>query len=384
MQLIPPPAKWKPELKGCNRAWHWQRAAGVNKDGSCKTSGEHGKKRGKIIKNERLRVIHSKRKSEWTQEDRKFLDQEKLQKSRNDTSHKKWRTTNRLKIRMESNERNKKKRKKQMEEVTKFISKNNLEIDTNVLSNEDAFQYLVELMDDKTTPIGKDIFDAFGGMTLRKALWEGHFSGSVYALASRGHPVGGSGSEYIRFIASNYDKTIVLTHPDGKRFKYSDREFKDLQTTFVTLRVCSSYANCTKIESAFQLLFDFMEVGSRKLWQWSGNGHSDLALRKCDMKYIKDTGDKNPKFICGLTIIKNVSVVERTTDSNGKDVAAFITGGLGTKCKVNQPISVDRNCNESQRKALKTTQETLGPNYMAVTECRKRKAEFMEDSVMRW
>ena len=270
-----------------------------------------------------------------------------------------------------------------MDNVTKFISDNNLDIGTGVLSDEDAFKYVVEIMDDKTTAMGKDIFDALGGMTLRTSLWDGGFNGAVYALTARGEAFGGGHAEYIRFLVNNRRNPSTLTHPDGKHFKYSDPEFKNLQTTFVPLRICNSYANCTTMESAFQLLFDFLEVGSQRLWLRSGNGRSNLALRKSDMKYIEVTGDKNPKFVFGITIIKNVSV-ERTTDSNGKEIASFITAGIGTRCKVNQPFRPKPFCNKSQRKALDTAQQTLGPNYMAVSESRKRKAEHLGDSVLRW
>jgi hypothetical protein len=275
-------------------------------------------------------------------------------------------------------------RKEKMDTVTKFISDNNLDVCTGVLSDEDAFQYIVELMDDKTTAIGKDIFDALGGMTLRTSLWDGGFNGAVYALTARGEAFGGAHAEYIRFLVNNRRNQSTLTHPDGKHFKYSDPEFKNLKTTFVPIRICNSFANCTTMESAFQLLFDYLDVGSRRLWLRSGTGRSSLALRKSDMKYIEVTGDKNPKFVFGITIIKNVSVLERTTDSNEKEIVSFIKCGLGTTCKVNQPKTSKPIWNKSQRKALKTAQETLGPNYMVLKECRKRKAEFMGDSVMRW
>ena len=94
------------------------------------------------------------------------------------------------------------------------------------------------------------------------------------------------------------------------------------------------------------------------------------------MNYIENSGDKNPKFVFGITIINNVSVVERTTDSNGKNVVSCIKGGLGTKCKVNQPRSHKPFCNKSQRKALAEAQATLG---MTNKECRKRKIEFLSD-----
>ena len=82
------------------------------------------------------------------------------------------------------------------------------------------------------------------------------------------------------------------------------------------------------------------------------------------MKYIAANKDQPIRFVCGITIIKNVSVVERTTDSNGKDIVVSITAGLGTKCQVNQPLQPTPLCNESQGEALAAAQATLGPNFM--------------------
>ena len=378
-KILPPPASWRPDLKGTVRAGEWQRAAGLNKDGSSKTWAAHGLSRKYILRDDRLRLIRLKDKSEFTPEDHRLLEKEKRRKSAEYMDHRKRHdiAAVRLKSNLQSVGYNRNRRKKKMEEAAKFISDKQLDIDTGVLSDKDAFEYILDLMDDNTSPIGKDIFDALCGMTLRTALWNGEFNGAIYALTSRGAAVGRAGSEYIRFIVNTPRNTPALTHSDGKRFKYSEREFKNLQATYVLLRACNSYANCTTMESAFQLLFDFLEIGRHRLWLRSGTGYSKLALRKCDIKYIEETGDKNPKFMCGITIIKNVSVLERNTDSNDKKVVAYITCGLGTKCKVNQPLSPTPFCNESQREALVTAQKTLGPNFMDGSL--KRKSDAIEE-----
>ena len=165
---IPPPANWRPELKGCNRAWHWQRAAGLKKDGNSKNRGQHAIARKSIIFDERLRLIHLKGRSEWTPEDHIFMDTEKCRKMT--VFHQRRGYLKNPEVRHKNNlrsiARDARIRKEKMDTVTKFISDNNLDVCTGVLSDEDAFQYIVELMDDKTTAIGKDIFDALGGMTL--------------------------------------------------------------------------------------------------------------------------------------------------------------------------------------------------------------------------
>ena len=384
-KMIPPPPTWKPGLKGTSLAWEWRRAAGVNKDGSAKTRNAHTHERKYILRLERFRVLKLKDKSEWTQSDHDMVDKDKLRKSKVGIQRHKNHSIPivRRKLNLQRNVYGQRIRKANMDKVAKYISDNNIDIDTGVTFDEDAFKDLVELMDDKTSTIGKAIFDALG-MTLRESFWDGNFNGAMYALTSRGDgDVGAGAAEAVRFLVNNRGTTI-LTHPDGKDFKYSQSEFKNLQTTYVPLRICNSFANCTTMESAFQLLFDFLPLGSRRLWLRSGVGRSYLALRKMDMKYIEKSGDKSPKFMCGITIIRNVSVSERTTDPNGKEIVSFITCGIGTRCKVNQPKIPKQLCSKSQQKALETAQETLGPNYMAVEECRKRKAEHLGDSVLRW
>ena len=386
--MIPPPANWKPKLKGTMRAWIGKRAAGFNKDGSCKSKGANTKYRSRIIRTELLRVTHMKDKSELTPEDHIVLEKEKLYKTSSISRGRKYINTPNGK---EKNHAINVVIRKRLQDkravcVENFIKENEIDIDTVILSDEGAFNYILNLLDDKNSQIGKGIFDALCGMTLREAFWDGGFDGAMYALTSRGDAsIGAAQSEAVRFITCNYQNAPVLSRgSDGKRFKYSDKEFKDLELVYCPIWIGSTYANCTTVESAFQLLFDFLTIGQHRLWLKSGVGRSKLALRKCDMKYIEDSGDKNPKFMCGITIIKNVSVLERNTDSRGKDVVAYITGGQGTTCKVNQPKNPKPIWNKSQRKALKTAQETLGPNYMVLKECRKRKAEFMGDSVMRW
>ncbi len=78
----------------------------------------------------------------------------------------------------------------------------------------------------------------------------------------------------------------------------------------------------------------------------------------------------------GITIMKNVKIVERKTDANGKDIVACITAGLGTKCNVNHPLRLTHYINESQQAALAKAQATLPPNF--TDRSNKRKADDIE------
>ena len=460
----PPPTHWRQELKGCNRAWHWQRAGGFNADGSDKSNSAHRTARTRVRINEAIRLIGRKEESEKTSKDRDLVlktdiavEKHRLNASSNHTAHKeavketeakceedrtslesdlllkdKARKMHKFttdKARNTDPEVSKKRRQAQLiytalpevikrrKEVGKiylaipenhakkliqaannnaiqkviiqekkaavveeFILNTGIDITTVPLSDAHAFNYIMDLMEDTDSVIGKAIFDALGGMTLRTAFWDGEFNGAMYALISRGAAdVGGCHAEAIRFLLNNKcGSSTVLTRADnGERFRYTDQEFKDLELVYCPIRVCNNYADVTTMESAFQLLFDYLEVGRHRLWLRSGNGYSKLILRKVDMKYIKDTNDDNPKFMFGITILKKVSVVERTTDSNGKDVVVSITGGLGTKCRVNQPLRSAPICNESQREALAAAQATLGPNFR--DRSRKRKAAVLDE-----
>ncbi|KAJ1465784.1 hypothetical protein T484DRAFT_1757171 [Baffinella frigidus] len=262
---------------------------------------------------------------------------------------------------------NARRRQKKHANVERFIVDNGINMDTEPLSHKDAFDYVLAMMDDSDSVIGRRIFNTLGGMTLRTAFWDGNSNAAFYALSARGDAdYGSSQAESIRFLVNNANDKYksVLSQYGGTHFKYSDNAFKDLEYVYCPIRICSSWADCTKVEAALQLLFDFLPLGERRLWMRPGNGCSILRLRKCDMKYIKVSGDKSPKFMCGITVLKNVSVVERTIDANGNDIVVSITAGRGVHCTVNQPIVTVRHRNKEQRDALKATRITLGPHFM--------------------
>ncbi|KAJ1467081.1 hypothetical protein T484DRAFT_1756147 [Baffinella frigidus] len=279
------------------------------------------------------------------------------------------------------------KTKKKMDKANEFIKSNGLDIGTASLSDDAAFQFILNLIGDTDSVVGKGIYEALGGMTLRTAFWEGKSNSAMYALMSRGDAtMGDSTAEFTRFLVRNKSNTPILTRRDDNQdFKYTDQEFKDLQLVFCPIRAFSNYADVTTFESAFQLLFDFLEVGSQRLWKVSGVGKSTLPLRKCDKLFIERTGCKNLTFMFGITIMKNVTVVKRTTSAKGNTVAC-ITGGLGTKCNVNQGSRRAPIINESQRAARDAAYATLPPNFRDVaTLTRKRKMmddETMEDETM--
>jgi hypothetical protein len=86
----------------------------------------------------------------------------------------------------------------------------------------------------------------------------------------------------------------------------------------------------------------------------------------------------NFTFVCGITILKNVSVLTRTTDPvSGKDVVTSIKAGNGTTCMVHQPKKLPR-CSQDVKDELVKLRERLGPNYIDRRN-HKRKADAIED-----
>jgi hypothetical protein len=254
-----------------------------------------------------------------------------------------------------------KKTKTRLDKAYEFIEVNGVDISATSLSDEEAFKYIVNLMDDTESLVGKGIYEALGGMTLRTAYWEGKSDSAMYALMSRGDAtVGGCKAEFSRFLVANATNTPILTRgDDNQSFKYTDKLFQDLGLIYCPIRAFDNYADVTTLESAFQLLFDFLEVGRQRLWKVSGVGKSTLPLRKCDKLYIERTNDKKLVFMFGITIMRNVTVVERKTEASGKEIVTCITGGLGTKCNVNQGTRRAPIINESQRTALVKAQASI-------------------------
>ena len=366
-----PPVNWKPELDLESRTLAWKYAAGNNKDGSAKSNSSHARTR----QHEIIRFINSKYVADRTTEEKQILQKCNLARLRQQTNLG-IRTSSPagvLQIRKSSKKSTLKILKKKSDNVSKFVEETGMDLDAGVLSDQDAFKFVLELIEDYESVVGKAIFDALGGMTLRTAFWEGGSNAAMYALTSRGAAdVGGATAEYVRFLLRNAKNMPILTHTDNnKRFKYSDQEFKDLELVYCPIKSCNSFADVTTLESAFQILFDFLEIGSKRLWKVSGHGKSSLLLRKVDMKYIKDTGDKNPKFMFGITILKNVSVLRRSPNANGNDTAVSITAGRGTKCNVNWPVRSNPIVSESQREELIKAQATLPPNFMERDRMRK-------------
>ncbi|KAJ1474253.1 hypothetical protein T484DRAFT_1751698, partial [Baffinella frigidus] len=152
-----------------------------------------------------------------------------------------------------------KKNMKKMDKATEFIRSNGLDIGSASLLDDEAFKFILNLIDDTESEVGKGIYEALG-MTLRTAFWEGKSNSAMYALMSRGDAtMGGCKAEFTRFIVSNPMNTPILTRADNnKSFKYADKEFQDLQLVYCPIRAFSNYADVTTFESAFQLLFDFL------------------------------------------------------------------------------------------------------------------------------
>ncbi|KAJ1466083.1 hypothetical protein T484DRAFT_1756938 [Baffinella frigidus] len=374
---LTPPSTWKPEIKGNARAHAWKHAAGLNEDGTNKTKIQHKTARAYFRKHETIRVIYRKTESARTPEEREIIAKDTSNRIRQATLAATRAQT--PKGKECSRKRDLKHREKSLKlkamNVEQFIIDNAINVGTERLSDEAAFSFILCLIDDTDSKVGKLIFDTLG-MTLRTAFWNGKSNSAMYALILRGAAdVGGANAECVRFLLRNADNIPVLTHADtNKRFKFGDKAFKDLELVYCPIMACGSFADVTTIESAFQLLFGFLEIGRHRLWKISGQGNSELTFRKVDMKYMKKTNDKSPKFMFGITILKNVSVVSRTNTVNGEDIVTCITGGRGTSCTVNHPVRVEHVISESQRVALIKAQTALPPNFMSKVDL-KRKAD---------
>ena len=306
--MDPPPSTWMPELHGDELHHAWKFAAGVNPDGSPKHHTKHTVARYDI---KRAAVIANKPPTQ--KESAKASRKRYKDKAARELDAKKTASMNKIMFALQ------------------------VKISDGPLSDEDAFRYVLNLIGDRVSETGKQLMDALGGNTLREALWDGRAPVAIYPSATRGHGgVGGSAAEGIRFIV-NDPSPVLRCAPDNQHFKFMDTGFKDLDLSYVPIYITYSYANCTTMERAFQLFFDYLTIGSQRLWKQSGAGNFGRSLRSCDMKYVERTGDKSPKFMVGLTILSNVSVIEKGVDENGSDVVKLITGGNGTKCTVNQP-----------------------------------------------
>ncbi|KAJ1464443.1 hypothetical protein T484DRAFT_1758088 [Baffinella frigidus] len=443
--MKPPPVTWNTHLDTEARAHAWRYAAGKNTDGSDKLRNAHDQARNRITHMENVRLALLKTEDVLTTEDTKTLEKqdkmllsamrrksdliaqiavirEKSVRERTYDEHviiknadkrvETVRAHNQTPARKEAARmwaiipENKDKRmvyrllphnvakqksrdierdsnhtKARMDKAWQFIEEHGVDVGKPTLSDEMAFQFVLKLIDDVDSVVGKAIFHALDGMTLRTAFWEGASSSAMYALMSRGDAtLGGGKAESLRFLLRNNQNIPVLTRTDNNQnFKYidEDRQFQDLQLIYIPIRATDNYSDISVLESAFQILFDFLPVGSKRLWKISGVGRSTLPLRKSDKLYITRTGDKKLRFMFGITILKNVKIVESTTDVNGKQTVLSITGGLGTKCNVNQGLRRAPITSDSQMAALVKAQAALPPNFMDRIDS-KRKANVLD------
>jgi hypothetical protein len=415
-----PDESWRPDLSEEERTETWKYAAGLNADGSSKTAKEHGNARKKF-RREAAKALKAKQLNGivLTVPEEAALDADKDRMGKDAENDRRSRETHAASIKTirdkqlngveltgpeileldEEEVRGKKKkvydaarnariRMEKMEAAHAFIQLHGLKLGGDKpLTDEAAFDIAYNICDDKESTMGKVLFEALGGMTLREAFLDGKSRDlAMYISAARGDGgVGDSKAESIRFLVKNSNKTTVLTHMDGKDFNYSDPAFKNLELVYCFVYVSRSYADCTKVESALQLLFNFLEVGSKRLWLRSGVGRFHRPLRTYDMRFIEeikkkggDAKDMNLSFMCGITILKNVEVLARNTDSDsGKDIVTSIRAGLGTTCNVNQPKMGKPVCSVEQKSALVSTLKRLGPNFMDLN--RKRKAMVVDE-----
>ena len=95
------------------------------------------------------------------------------------------------------------------------------------------------------------------------------------------------------------------------------------------------------------------------------------------MKYMENSGNMHPTFMFGITILPNVHVIDRVSDTVGNNAVASITAGLDVKCQVyNSKRKMIQN--DEQRIAMEKVYATLPPHFMTANMCRKRKAEFIQ------
>ena len=358
MTIVQPPDDWRPDLPPEARAYEWKYLAGTKSDGTEKSSIVHQRVRNKIRQKIKFDNITAKSSRERTYDEHlyiKKLEEARVQRTKNSIKFLEKNQPRVTAMRKVSDERKYAKLlTAKLKKAKQFAETNSVDLGKPSLSDDDAFQYVLKLIDDVESDVGKAIFHAFG-MSLRNAFWEGKSSSAMYALMSRGDAtIGGNKSEYIGFlVGSNNKRKCVITRGDTKNsFKYGDKEFKNLQLTYVPIRTFDNYADVTAMESAFQLFFDFLPIGSMRLWMKSGNGRSTLPLRKCDKTYITKSGVKKLVFMFGITILKNVEVLESYTDTDGKESVKSITGGLGMTCNVNQPVRRNEIIKPSQKDAL--------------------------------
>ncbi|KAJ1482394.1 hypothetical protein T484DRAFT_1747609 [Baffinella frigidus] len=369
-ELIPPPAGWRNDLDEDERAELWRYAAGLNDDDTSKTASAHSDARRDIRWKDKVDAAKQTNPGERTLEEiNTILEDIKRKAGSVDRSR-----ANRMIIAAEK-----------MEAALLWAALKGLPVANQApLSETDACNIVFKLFDDRDSIL----FDALGGKTLREACWNGNSTDAIYVLASRGMgDVGASSAEGIRFLVNNTgNKTTVLTKMDGDDFKYSNKEFKKLDLVYCPVYMSNSFADCTAVELVFQLLLNFLEIGSRRLWLQSNVGRYHRPLRTCDMQYIdrlETEGNhedaKNIKFVCGITILKNVSVLERKTDPvTGKDVVASIKTGSGTTCMVHQPLKNPLYSSEAQKSALSVLRTKLGLNF--IDRNRKRKAATLSDT----
>ncbi|KAJ1464370.1 hypothetical protein T484DRAFT_3645653 [Baffinella frigidus] len=370
-QIIPPPpdCSWARERSHLSKEEFdeaWMYAGGEDKNGNYKSATAHTDKRGSIRWDHKVLVAMSKNECDRSPAERAVIEKEearKLDAKEYDAAYVLKRAAEKLEI------------------THALVKENNIRIVEKIRNAKDAFDFAFNLFDDKDSEYGKLIFETLDGMTLREAFWDGKSDRAMYILASRGMgDVGRSDAESIRFLVKNSGSaTTVLTHMDGTDFKYRDPAFKKLEHVYCPVGVFESYGDCTAVEAALQLIFNFLEVGSKRLWLQSGIGFDSRPLRGRDIRFIKkmqeDGGyqkDNQLVFVCGITILKNVEVLSRGEDINGKDIVTSIKAGSGTTCRVHQPKQGKPVCNIEQTAALVATLQRLGPNFMDLN--RKRKA----------
>ena len=359
--IIPPPDTWRPELVGEKRTETWKYAAGLNDNGSAKNARAHADARKAIIYKARVDEAKDKDLCDRTPEDHIAIKKDnelKAEQKQRSATH------------------DMKKQEKKQDACNAFLEKHPelLAAADKPMTEQEAFDIAFKLFDDKES----ELFDKLGSKTLHQALCDANPSTAIYVGAGRWF-----GDESYRFVVNNYGSpTTVLTRMDGTSFKAKDQDYQNLELISVPVGHYRSWADCTAVEAALQLILDDLEVGSKRLWLQSGVGRDRRQLRVRDANYIEKLKAKgedcNLTFVCFITVLKNVEVLSRGKDTiTGQDVVESIKAGAGTICRVHQPKNPKPRSDLKQKDALCATQLKLGLN--CIDHNHKRKLdEFLD------
>jgi hypothetical protein len=218
--------------------------------------------------------------------------------------------------------------------VTSFLREHpHVPVTSGTMTDREAHLQMLELIH----CTNKTILDRFNGMSIYDAFKKrGMGHSSVYVYLSRGSGLerrpGQSYAECERFLVA--DANPILTQIDGRHYKPSMSEYKNLELCSMALRSYDTVSAASKVEAALQHFLDGLGYGHQKLWKIAGVGKIRAMFRRCDINNMVKTGDYRPEFTVGISWIDQV----RWRSTNADNVLASITCGTeGQPSKINRP-----------------------------------------------